>query len=422
MILPTVGIIAEYNPFHNGHIHQIEQIKSLLPEVRCIAVMSGNFTQRGEAAIIDKWQRAESAVRNGIDLVLELPLVFAVRSAQDFARGGVALFIRLGIVDALAFGAETPDLPLLQRIATSADEPAVQSAVHKSIAEGLPYSAAMEKAISQRLVLDAGFLRGPNNILAVEYMRALRRFASGIKPLPLPREYAAHSEKAISGVKLANEKFITSAAAIRYELTKKQPDFSLLARTLPMASLTALRQQATDWPTLENMWRALLAKLLWENGKTIKDCYGINEGLENRLREAAKSSLTLAEFIENACSKRYPRSRIGRLTVYLLLGLKKGQIMSFDEAGPSYARVLAFNGRGRELLRDMKKKAAIPIVTKMAQGCRALKCSSIGAAMMAYDISGTELFNLCYNNLGNWQQDFINSPIYCRSDESSTIY
>jgi len=182
----VTGIIAEYNPFHNGHRYQLEQIRRVYPGSTIIAVMSGSFVQRGEAALLDKWQRAELAIAGGCDLVLELPFAFACRSAQDFARGGVQLLARLGVIDTLAFGAECSSLTTLTAIATAIDSPAVQTQLHERISAGASYAQALTELTASEARIDASLLHTPNNILAIEYLRALTEYPA-IEPLLIPR-------------------------------------------------------------------------------------------------------------------------------------------------------------------------------------------------------------------------------------------
>ena len=208
--MKVTGIIAEYNPFHNGHLYQINKIKEQGDSL-IIAVISGNFTQRGEAAIFDKWQRAESAVKSGCDIVLELPFAFACRSAQDFARGGVTLLNRLGIVNQLAFGAECADLSILQNIALQLDDKTFQEKLHAHIASGLSYAQAISAALDSDSEI-AMLIKQPNNILAIEYLRSLHLLNSDIRPLLIPRQGAGYHEEGYDPL-LQGSVFHTSAVS-----------------------------------------------------------------------------------------------------------------------------------------------------------------------------------------------------------------
>jgi len=185
--MEAVGIIAEYNPFHNGHLHHLREAKKQSGAEAAVCVMSGNFTQRGEAALLDKWQRAELAVRCGLDLVIELPLVFALRSAQDFARGGVRLLSQLPAVKSLAFGTEHADLQLLHKISAAAQATSTQLLLQENLKLGQPYAAALAHAIERQCGVSENILREPNTILSVEYLNAIKIFQSPLSPLPIER-------------------------------------------------------------------------------------------------------------------------------------------------------------------------------------------------------------------------------------------
>jgi len=194
----TIGIIAEYNPFHHGHHFQLEEVRHKLPsESGVIIAMSGSFTQRGTVAILDKWARARHAVAGGADLVIEIPFVFCCRSAQDFARGGVSLLAKLGIVKYIAFGTETDDLSILQKIANQIDTAEIQHQLHERIANGYSYAVSLEQSLMQYSEISKSILRTPNNILAIEYLRALRTMAPNIRPIGIQRTIP-HNDKNIA--------------------------------------------------------------------------------------------------------------------------------------------------------------------------------------------------------------------------------
>ena len=208
--MKTVGIIAEYNPFHNGHCLQIREIQRHFPDAGIVVAMSGSFTQRGTAAILDKWQRAEAAVRHGASLVLELPTVFSTRSAQYFAEGSVRLLDRIGVVDAIAFGSECKNLKSLTRLANEIDAMQQSIAMKNRLQKGGSYAAAITEAADPDTDI-----RQPNVILAVEYLRAIRRFHVNLSPTPLPRFSAGHHDSDIPSV---GDCPIASASAIRAAL------------------------------------------------------------------------------------------------------------------------------------------------------------------------------------------------------------
>mgnify|MGYP000845870199 CR=1 FL=1 len=407
----TVGIIAEYNPFHNGHIHQIETIRARYPQARIIVLMSGSFTQRGCPAILDKWQRASHAVLGGASLVLELPAVFAVRSAQDFARGGVQLLSRLGVADGLAFGTES-DGSLLAQAAQCIDSPDVQEALHRQIRQGKSYAAALSHALTEKTGLEEACFKKPNNILALEYIRSLKHLATHIRPLPCKRSGAAYHDNELHAP-------CSSAGAIRREFSQPAPREALLSSVLPPASLNALLKAWKNHalPQASLLFRPLLTCLSTLDAKALEGIYNINEGLENRLYKAAAHSRNLDELISESKSRRYPASRIQRLLIYVLLHLRWQDILSFDTYGPLYARILAFNSEGRSLLHEIKEKGTLPLVSKTsgflhsADMKRPPQERSPLQNMLACDIRATELRSICLSDIAGRGDDFLRSPL-----------
>lgn len=413
--METVGVIAEYNPFHNGHLLQLREIRRLFPRADIIIAMSGSFTQRGTVAILDKWQRAEAAVRSGASLVLELPAIFSTRSAQYFASGGVRLFDRLDVVDCLAFGSECSSLARLQSMRKKI-EAAENGGLKNRLRAGGSYASALTEAAAPD-----DLMRQPNVILALEYLRALSKTGSHIEPLPLPRFSARHHERALPAE--GEENSVASASAIRTALTDPSAkDGDTLAAALhavPAAVkdmlLQAKKHRFNDSSLL---FRPILSLLLADAPDGLRSVAGVSEGLEHRLRRAALSARSFEELIESVRSKRYPLARIRRLLLHLLLRLSADDAKFFDEQGPLYARVLAFNDDGRRLLRKIKKRAEIPAVAKTARflPMRALESGSLTPAqqMLTFDLRATALASLTSTPVGSpsANADFIVSPIY----------
>lgn len=413
--METVGVIAEYNPFHNGHLLQLREIRRLFPRADIIVAMSGSFTQRGTVAILDKWQRAEAAVRSGASLILELPAVFSTRSAQYFASGGVRLFDRLGVVDCLAFGSECSSLARLQSMRKKI-EAAENGGLKNRLRAGGSYASALTEAAAPD-----DLMRQPNVILALEYLRALSKTGSHIEPLPLPRFSARHHERALPAE--GEENSVASASAIRTALTDPSAeDGDTLAAALhavPAAVkdmlLQAKKHRFNDSSLL---FRPILSLLLADAPDGLRSVAGVSEGLEHRLRRAALSARSFEELIESVRSKRYPLARIRRLLLHLLLRLSADDAKIFDEQGPLYAHVLAFNDDGRRLLRKIKKRAEIPAVAKTARflPMRALESGSLTPAqqMLTFDLRATALASLTSIPVGSpsANADFIVSPIY----------
>lgn len=413
----VVGVIAEYNPFHQGHAYQLRSIRERFhDDVAIIAVMSGSFTQRGEAAILDKWRRADLAVRGGCQLVLELPFLFACRSAQDFARGGVRLLQGLGCVDTLAFGAESPDLAPLMEAARVIDAPETQAALHEALRTGASYAKALTAILQEASGLAANLLRQPNNILAIEYLRALRGYAPGIEPLLIARRGAGYHEASLGP--------LASASAIRGELAKAQPDFASLKDSLPEATYAAIRAAfPAEIASTERLFRPLLARLLTMKNSELEAIFGLQEGLANRLLVKSRQSQTLQELIAGMVTSRYPASRISRIVPHLLLGTGERAAREAAETGPLYARVLAFDEVGRELLHAIKERSTLPLITKVSAALNSRERLEGDLtplqAILALDTRATELRALALPDhaplAALHQTDFITSPHFIRN-------
>lgn len=426
--MKITGIIAEYNPFHKGHLYQLKKIKKAFPETAIVIVMSGSFTQRGEVTILDKWCRARLAIEYGADLVLELPFVYAVRSAQDFASGAVRLLSYLG-VQVLAFGAETDSLQICQEIALLQETKETQTILHQKIATGSSYAAALTQAIlissihssissflnskTEQEITD--LLHAPNTILAIEYLRAIQRYANQIKPFLIPRigsEY--HSNK------LTIDQF-PSASGIREELLKKSLiDWGLLKKTLPAKTFSALHSasQRHQLPSSTFLFRPFCEALLRLSFTQFQDIYGINEGIENRLIKALHSASSMEDLIDFLSTKRYPKSRISRLLVYLMLQITKEDMKTFDDVGPLYLRPLAFNERGQLILHQAKVSGTLPIIAHLPDILNTKerrkpweKLSPL-KKMISYDTWATDLRNLSLPSLQQKNADFLQSPYF----------
>lgn len=406
----VIGIVAEYNPFHNGHAHMVRELRKKYPDTAILAVMSGSFTQRGSAAIMDKWSRARMALQGGCDLVVELPFVFAARSAQDFARGAVLLMNRLGIVSEMAFGTECRDPEKLWDAAALIDTPCIQDALHASIGTGQSYAHALAAELSARTGLSQSTLREPNTILAVEYLRSLHLTGSCIAPLPVRRRGAGHNDIGLYGN-------TASASGIRKKLLEHGPDWDALSRVLPETSMRLLREGG-EFPKDERLYRPLLAILLTKSHGELQNIHGINEGLEYRILSMLPVSRSLHGFICAVSGKRYPKSRIRRILIHVLTGFQWSHGAAFDRIGPQYARILAFNDRGRLLLRRMKHIGSLPLITKTthvlssADLHREPRELTPLQEMLRFDCLATDLQALSYACPRVAGSDFLTSPAY----------
>lgn len=372
--MPTVGIIAEYNPLHNGHVHHFREAKRLSGADRCIVVMSGPFTQRGEPAAFGKRARTEMALRMGADLVIELPVAYALQPAEWFAHGAVALLEATGAVDSLCFGSEDGSLDrLLPLSRLLADESSpLQAELRRRLDLGEPfpaaYSAAADLAWRDHTAGsgESGAAEklpgGPNNRLGLHYLIALRRLGSAMVPLTVPRLGAGFHDPAEPGASIA------SATAIRRLLGEGRSP----ADYMPGPSLTLMqREQAAgrgpvDW---ECFRIPLLHILSTRSAGELQEIHGVDEGLEHRLLDVlyGLDTFTVDGLLSALKSKRYTRTRLQRMLAHILLNhSRKEYDRESLSSGPGYLRVLGFNAEGRALLKEMKRSASLPVVTRPA--------------------------------------------------------
>ncbi len=352
--MPTAGIIAEYNPFHLGHQYQLRALRGLLGEgCGVVAVMSGNFVQRGDFALFPKYVRAAAAVGCGVDLVLELPTAWAMAGAEAFARGGVSLMAMTGVVTHLCFGSECGDLGRLEQLAGCLDSEACQALLRRFLDKGMSFAAAREAAARGLLGGAADCLRRPNNNLAVEYLRAIRRTGAALTPVTIRREGAAHDSEEEGGA--------ASASAIRRRVLAGEPWRHLV----PPAAAAALEEAAARGlgpASIKRCEQGMLAVLRRMEREAFRPYDGGGEGLYSRFYDAVRRGADLEELLALAKTKRYPLARIRRMAMAAYLGLAPPQ-------APPCLRVLAANERGRALLREMKRRGA-PVLTKPADAGR----------------------------------------------------
>lgn len=339
----VIGVAAEYNPFHLGHALQIEKSKEMLPDTAVVCVMSGDFVQRGEAAIFPKHLRAEAAVRSGADLVLELPLPWCIASAEGFSRGMVSLLKNTGVVTHMSFGSECGDVDLLKTISEAMGTAAYQAALREQLETGISYAAARQKAL-ESLGMEAGALEGPNDLLGIEYLNAIRDLEADFTPITIQRTGAGHDQ--------TGEGQYRSASELRQKLRNGED----ISAFVP-ASVDPIHM-----PDQERLELAILSRLQMLPPMAFSNTPGAGEGLENLLYRAVHTESTLDAVCMAAKSKRYALSRIRRMAVSAALGITKQDA----EGLPPYLRVLTANETGRALLHAMKNAASLPILTKPA--------------------------------------------------------
>lgn len=333
--MKVLGIVAEYNPFHNGHKYHIETAKAELSAQATVVVMSGDFVQRGEPAIFDKFERTKYALLGGADLVIELPAYFALKSAEGFAKGAVSILDATGIVDFLSFGSESGDIKKLKKAESIIyrEDDDFKRVLGEKLKNGASFASARESAVREINEDVADILKKPNNILAVEYLKALEK--SRIKPHTLKRKGSYNSEA-------INVKY-ASAAAVRAALFGGAD----VSRHLPYIPDGCKTTRIEDFEEL------ILYSLIMEKSAPPDS----GDGLWERILKADKKSLEA--LLDTAKTRRHTMSRVKRALINHMLDNHLPEKLS-----PSYIRVLGMNSRGMELLNTMKKKARLPVIIK----------------------------------------------------------
>ena len=397
--MKIAGIVAEYNPFHNGHALHIAKTREMLGEdASIVCVMSGNFIQRGETAILEKHVRAAAALCGGADLVLELPCPWAVSSAERFAYGAMALLDSLGCVDNVSFGCECGDAGELREAAALLLDEAFGEFLRAELRRGGSFAAARQAALERMSGRSFELLEKPNNILAVEYIKALMRLSSTMEPLAILRHGAGHDEAVARGG-------LRSASAIRAVLAAGgniSGDVPRAAMALYSAAMAAGRGPVT----MERAELSVLTRLRTMSETEFARLPDMSEGLHLRLMRAARNAGSLEELYESVKTKRYALARIRRAVLCAWLGISAADAAE----APPYARVLAANGRGRAVLKAAKKN--IPVITKPAL---ARRLDERGGALFELEARADDLYALCFAGTENRRggQEWELSPVIC---------
>lgn len=379
----AVAVICEFNPFHNGHRYLLNEAKRITG-TPLLAVMSGSFTQRGEVALCSKFERAETALKNGADLVAELPAAYAVANAERFAKGGVKTAKLFSCVEHLAFGCESDDLDLLTRAAFARDKAEVKKLIATRMDSGDCFPNAHEQAVREVCGDEiADILKTPNNILAVEYIRALSR--SEIKPLPIKRKGAEHDSGVVSGE-------YASASYIRKLLRSGKTAENLLP-DIPR-----------DITYPEKLDSALLYKLRNMTAEQLRRLPDVGEGLENRIITAARMSPAVEELIAQVKTKRYTRSRLCRILTCALLDITE----ELQNINVCHARILGFTPEGEKMLKTCSGEVVTSVSKSERRGGKT-------AALLAADIRATDTAALAYATVKPCGADYLTKIIKVNS-------
>jgi len=383
MSLPNVtGIVAEYNPLHTGHVYQIAKAREAACADAVVVVLSADFVQRGEPAVMSMHERAKLAVECGADLVFELPVIFSSHNAGVFANAAVKLLDATGAVNSLSFGVEQTDWDinaLSDILVEEADS--FKTCLKKSLQLGYSFAQARAMALEETYPNAMQILQGSNNSLALNYATELKKIGSKITLVPIKRIGSAHKDNtAVSA--------FASATAIRNLL--KQGKFAKARDFLPANCADLIEKNLSEsklYLSSQHLWTALRTVLLRSTTEQLSACGEISEGAENKLKAEALTAKSFEEWVERCTSKRYPSGRIRRQAMQLLLGVDHWTNRAAQRLGAPYLRVLAMNQTGQTLLKKMQETAKLPIITK----CGEARFSSYAESVMRYDLLASEL-------------------------------
>jgi predicted nucleotidyltransferase len=357
------GIIVEYNPFHKGHLYHIKKAVETTACEAVVAVMSGDFVQRGEPAIIDKQTRTKMALSAGVNLVLEIPSVFAVQDANGFALGSVGVLERSGVISHIVFGSESGELASLERLAEHLHDPKIDFIRNqrKYMKLGLSFPNARKKALAETMYhekqLTEEVLSLSNNILAVEYLKTLREYRSKITPVTIRREGAQYND-------LFESTTFSSASAIRRWIENRED--LRVSTAMPLKSWQLLQKELTEGrgpAFIETLSPFILSFLRSRNRDQLKRYSGVVEGLDARFIDASKNARSIKELLEEVKTKRFTYSKLRRMILYFLFEIEGSFIDRSNKLGPQYIKVLGFDAIGKAVLKKMRNRSRLPILS-----------------------------------------------------------
>ncbi|MBQ0040733.1 MAG: nucleotidyltransferase [Clostridiales bacterium] len=396
--MKAVGIIAEYNPLHNGHLYHIEEAKRLAGSDAVVVAMSGDYVQRGEPAILDKWERTELALQHGADIVVEIPTLFCLGNAMQYGRAGIRILESMAKVKYLAFGSESGDIEELARIAANINSKQLEmdriiSELSKS---GYSYPRARAVAYSELFDDSKGrtVLEGSNDILALEYLKACKR----LKPVAVKRVGADYNDELDVDVEYQSATAIRSALRDRKDIT----DY------VPMSVSAAIEQaKYSDHLTFSDDWmNTLKYAVMSMTAEEIDACPSGGEGLGNRIKSMIADAKTWDDFIESVKSKRYTHTRISRLCMQIILGINRDYFLSSE---PEYVRILGFTKKGRDLISEMSHDESLPLITNINKQRDLV--SAEGIKQLELDIHAADIYNLVTGRDQVVKSDFRMIPV-----------
>ncbi len=405
----VLGIIAEYNPLHNGHLYHIRESINESQAQFVVCIISGNFVQRGNTSIIDKWTKAKMALSNGVDLVIELPTVYSTSSAENFAEGAIKILDSLKVVDTISFGMEAKDISTLNNIANVLyQEPREYvTMLNHELSKGLSFPKARENALMVYLndiKRYANILTGANNILGIEYLKALKKLKSPLTPIGIRRQKVLYHDEMIVDD-------FASATAIRKMIASRQ--FDDIMKVIPRSSYILLAQElrkghyVLDLSKFQKEILYILRKMSIEEIKALPD---VSEGLENAIKNAADSCNNIVDLVNMVKSKRYTQTRIQRILVYALLGIHEKMMETSKKIVP-YTRILGYSPKGKVLISEiMAQNPKLNLVTSVKKFLDTNKNKFL-KEMLQTDIYATNVYTLGYEKDSWANLDYTNKIV-----------
>ncbi|MCR5702093.1 MAG: nucleotidyltransferase family protein [Lachnospiraceae bacterium] len=388
-----VGIIAEYNPFHNGHFYQISKVKAMFPDKKIIVCMSGDYVQRGEPALISKTIRCDMALHGGCDVVLSFPPMFSSASSEHFAAAGVLMLAKTGVIDTLCFGAECDDLTTLSTIADIfVNEPiSFKEALKKGISNGLSFPKARANALKE-CYPDCDYesiINQPNNILAIEYIKTIKRYSLPITPVVIKRSSSNYNDLSLNDS-------ICSASALR-NATAKDNDFNVWKEHIPEASYNVLEKYPYFKPLFFSDMYALLQYRIISEKKNLNQYHECSEFVANQLDKLSYLPTSFNELIDSLTGKHITESRLRRIMLNILLMRTNEKIKPLiDKEYVPYIRILGFNEESAFILKEMKEHTELPIINKTANASAVLSEHAHEAFLQ--DVYESSLYRQIFHN------------------------
>ncbi|TQQ84674.1 nucleotidyltransferase [Peptacetobacter hominis] len=426
------GVVVEYNPFHNGHLYHLKSSKEITDADAVVAVMSGNFVQRGEPALFDKFTRAEAAVKSGVDLVIELPSLYATQSAEIFSYGAAALLNSLSCINSICFGSEAGNTEVLSASAKilSSEPESFRQKLSEYVKSGMLFATARSLAlydyINETSCDNVSFekdefiniMNSSNNILGLEYMKALLSLKSNISPFTIERISSSYNSPVI-------ESSIASATSIRNSFSASDdlhsvPD--IIKGCVPETTAVTIQKKLDDGflPVFSGDFFEQIITIVLRDRNILADIFEISEGIENRILKASLTAQNISELESMIKTKRYTMTRVKRCLNNILLGIKKEDVkkaMSLKEI--PYMRILAFGEKGRDIIREVKKSSDIKIINKFSEIEHFMDDENF-RLLMEYDIKCTDIYNSVYyknrRELLKGSMDYYIKPIYIKND------